>query len=421
MELVPKDHIQFEITKKDRIEDTLRQRSEFPIKGATQTSLPIAAQKAGSLPPEAQSPFQNGKDNHFSHSTIYNKLSEFVESDTFDFAIFKESVKQAARHATTSIWSILKKTLEEYDQANDEEIIYLLGILMKMSSSFTYEHSQRVMEWSMSLASELGLSEEQMQTLKKGASFRDIGKTGLFLADTTQEEQQKISGFLKEKLEEYRGCGEFHDIGKIEIPREILHKPGKLSDEEFEIMKQHPVIGETMLKPIVSLQKILPAVRHHHERWDGLGYPDGLKSIQIPLEARIVALVDAFDAMISDRPYRKALKVETAISELIKNSGTHFDPELVGPFLKIIKQDPVLGKSSVYPLDIRPLIPNGISRKKGDRLKNESSQKVGGPSRNGEPQSTGGTDLQMKTGYHFVRLPLTPNTNPPPGDRMQTD
>jgi HD-GYP domain-containing protein (c-di-GMP phosphodiesterase class II) len=117
-----------------------------------------------------------------------------------------------------------------------------------------------------------------------------------------------------------------HDVGKIGIADSILLKPGPLDDSEWEQMKMHPQIGERMLQGIEFLDRALPIVRSHHERWDGSGYPDGRAGEEIPMAARIIAVCDAFDAMTSDRPYRKALPVEAACDEIQRCSGTQFDP-----------------------------------------------------------------------------------------------
>ena len=127
-----------------------------------------------------------------------------------------------------------------------------------------------------------------------------------------------------------------HDIGKIGIPNEVLHEPGKLSDEQWEIMKQHPVIGERIVKTVPGLEEVARAIRHEHEHWNGDGYPDGLKAGEIPLASRIVLVCDAFHAMTSDRPYRAAMAVEDARLELSRNAGTQFDPVVVGALLKVL-------------------------------------------------------------------------------------
>jgi putative nucleotidyltransferase with HDIG domain len=126
----------------------------------------------------------------------------------------------------------------------------------------------------------------------------------------------------------------FHDIGKIEVPDYILNKPAKLTPEEYEIIKRHPVAGEEILKPVKFLQEVAKVIRQHQERWDGKGYPDGLKGEEIHLYARIVAVADAFDAMTSDRSYRKAMKIEEAVEEILRNSGTQFDPKVVEAFYR---------------------------------------------------------------------------------------
>jgi HD-GYP domain-containing protein (c-di-GMP phosphodiesterase class II) len=129
-----------------------------------------------------------------------------------------------------------------------------------------------------------------------------------------------------------------HDVGKIGISDSILLKPGPLTAEEWAIMKTHPEIGERMLKTIDFLAPALPIVRHHHERWDGGGYPDGLVRENIPLGARIVSVCDAFDAMTSDRPYRKALGLEQACKELEDNSGSQFDPGCVELIVDVVSR-----------------------------------------------------------------------------------
>lgn len=125
----------------------------------------------------------------------------------------------------------------------------------------------------------------------------------------------------------------YHDIGKVFISKEILHKKDKLSQAEYLIVKEHVKTGYEMLQGLKLAEDISEAVLHHHERYDGKGYPDGLANFEIPLFSRIISIADAFDAMTSDRAYRKALLFHTAKSELIKNKGTQFDPFLVDVFL----------------------------------------------------------------------------------------
>jgi HD-GYP domain-containing protein (c-di-GMP phosphodiesterase class II)/HAMP domain-containing protein len=139
-----------------------------------------------------------------------------------------------------------------------------------------------------------------------------------------------------EKLGQLQQAALLHDIGKIGISSRILDKPGKLSDEEYCEIKKHPVIGDTILKPIKAFQALIPIVRQHHERWDGGGYPDGLAGEAINWGARILAVADVFDAMISDRPYRKGMDPEKAIAIIRSESGRQFDPQAVGAFLQVV-------------------------------------------------------------------------------------
>jgi diguanylate cyclase (GGDEF)-like protein len=134
----------------------------------------------------------------------------------------------------------------------------------------------------------------------------------------------------------------FHDIGKIGIPSEILSKPGPLTDAEFEVMKEHPELGERILAPIDRLADVRPIIRACHERWDGLGYPDGKVGDTIPVEARIVLVCDAFHAMVTDRPYRQALPTGEAVRRLVEAAGTQFDPFVVRTFVSLYETGEVL-------------------------------------------------------------------------------
>ena len=158
----------------------------------------------------------------------------------------------------------------------------------------TRMHSQRVAKLSVALAKQLQLSHEQVANIELSALV--------------------------------------HDIGKIGIPNEILNKPGKLSPEERAQMEAHPVIGFEMLRHYKQFRKGLGIVRWHHERWDGTGYPDAIPGSQVPLDARIVCVADAFEAMTADRPYRKAMPVKVAYGRLEESAGTQFDPDLIEPF-----------------------------------------------------------------------------------------
>ncbi len=131
--------------------------------------------------------------------------------------------------------------------------------------------------------------------------------------------------------------GTLHDVGKIGVPDAILKKPAALDAEERAVMQTHPVLGEVIVRKAPQLAATLPGVRHHHERWDGRGYPDGLKAEAIPLIARLLAVADTFDAMTSDRPYRKGMALEIALAEIVKGAGSQFDPELAPAFAAMMR------------------------------------------------------------------------------------
>ena len=146
------------------------------------------------------------------------------------------------------------------------------------------------------------------------------------------------AGIADQDLEDVRRGALLHDIGKITVPDHILRKPGPLTDAEWVIMRTHPKAAYDILKPIKHLANSLDIPYCHHERWDGAGYPRGLKGDAIPLSARIFAVIDAWDALLSDRPYRKAWERERVIEHIRENSMTHFDPDVVNLFLKMMSQ-----------------------------------------------------------------------------------
>lgn len=182
----------------------------------------------------------------------------------------------------------------------------------------------------------LKLSEEMVQTLAKtidakdkytnGHSFR-VSEYAVKLAGKLGWNDEELHGLERESL--------LHDIGKIGIPDAVLNKPGRLTDEEFEIIKGHTTIGQTILSNIEGMKSAADAAAYHHERYDGTGYPEGLKGEEIPVHARIISIADAFDAMRSDRVYRKGLDDDTIRRELTNGSGKQFDPELLTVFLSM--------------------------------------------------------------------------------------
>jgi response regulator RpfG family c-di-GMP phosphodiesterase len=156
---------------------------------------------------------------------------------------------------------------------------------------------------------------------------RRVSEMAGFMARTLQ--------FSQEQVERIRLAGVLHDIGKIGVREECLNKSGRLTEEEYDEIKRHPLISERILKPIEALDDILPIIRHHHERYDGKGYPSGLMGEKIPMGSRILAIVDSYDAMISDRPYRSALSIQKTLEEIQANAGKQFDPKLVTVFQNI--------------------------------------------------------------------------------------
>lgn len=176
--------------------------------------------------------------------------------------------------------------------------------------NYTFGHSMRVCYFAMIIGKELGLSDKEMY---------DLQLTGLF-----------------------------HDIGKIGTPDAILNKPSRLNDEEFKIMKQHPTQSYEILKGFDVFENVAKFAKHHHERFDGRGYPDRLKGDQIPLFSRIILISDTFDAMTSTRAYRKGLPYEVAYNELIEFSGSQFDPGLVKHFITGMRKEEAKHEEQFY-------------------------------------------------------------------------
>jgi HD-GYP domain-containing protein (c-di-GMP phosphodiesterase class II) len=263
-------------------------------------------------------------------------FEESQQHGTANKTALNAQVETAVRNAATAIESVIRKSLRE-EWPDDDDAARFICLLIKAFNTFTFEHSERVIDLSVDLAREMGIDDEkQLKSIEEGARFHDLGEVELELQKASPDVRERISWYIG--ISDIRKCGFFHDIGKVKIPDSILNKPGRLTDEEFEIIKKHPVIGEQILSSIASLRDVLPVVRHHHERWDGKGYPDRLSGDNIPFEARIVSVADAYDAMVSDRPYRKGMSAEKAIEELEKCAGSQFDPLIVKAFMKVLKK-----------------------------------------------------------------------------------
>lgn len=205
----------------------------------------------------------------------------------------------------TSIGSQIAVAIENYRLNLDVERTYVetimaLALAVEAKDPYSAGHSKRVGYYAMQIGEVMGLDQETLRLLNAG--------------------------------------GILHDIGKIGIKDDILLKQGALTPDEQEIMHQHPVIGEAIVKPVRSLQKAAALVRHHHERYDGTGYPAGLNGEAIPLGARILSVADTYDSMVTDRPYRKRLPIEVATAELKKQAGAQHDPVVVEAFLRVLSE-----------------------------------------------------------------------------------
>ena len=245
----------------------------------------------------------------------------------------------STRIAGAAIGSLLEDLYEEEDVENldEETAVTSLGLILRLGGEFTYEHSTRVLDLALELADEVGIRDKQTRKeIKFGTMLRDVGEFDLLLQGSPDaaERMKEFSGFLAGQ--DMLRAGLLHDIGKVQIPPEILYKPGKLTPEEYEIMKMHPIYGEEIVKPIASLRYLCPTIRGHHERWDGKGYPDGLTGDSIPLAARIISVADVFDALAAERPYKRGMEVGKVKAILAEGRGSHFDPFLVDAFLEVL-------------------------------------------------------------------------------------
>lgn len=209
-------------------------------------------------------------------------------------------VKRAVEHYLTTRENLRLSKFNEQLVQDLKELLFntvsAISNALEAKDSYTYGHSYRVTFYSIKIGEIIGLDQQQLSFLE-------------------------FAGLL-------------HDIGKIGVPELILNKPGRLTDEEYNIICRHPVRGGQILSRLKNMQYVIDCVVHHHERFDGTGHPDSLKGDKIPLGARILAVADAYDAMTSDRPYRKGMLHDIAVAELHRCSGTQFDPALVEAFLQ---------------------------------------------------------------------------------------
>jgi putative nucleotidyltransferase with HDIG domain len=181
------------------------------------------------------------------------------------------------------------------------EAIFAFAKTIELKDHYTGEHVENTVKYATEIAKALGLSRDETELVKQAAML--------------------------------------HDLGKVGISENILLKKSKLTKKEFEEIKKHPQIGADIIRPIQYLRSIIPFIFYHHERWDGKGYPSGIKREEIPMGARIIALADVYQALTSDRPYRKAYPKKKAIEIIKSGAGTQFDPKIVDIFLKILNKE----------------------------------------------------------------------------------
>ncbi len=236
-----------------------------------------------------------------------NGISTIVSSQDYDFwddmALSSFASVLTKRHAQIGI-NFEEELVNKFQNEEIRSQNHLIDVVTSLASAidakdeYTKGHSTSVSRYAVALARAINLPEKEVERIKLGSLL--------------------------------------HDVGKIGIPENVLKKPTKLSDEEWEIMKQHPNIGaEKVLQPNPSLHDLIPIVKYHHEHWDGSGYPNKLKGAEIPLAARIVSIADAYHALISDRPYRKGLSIEKACEILQVGAGVQWDEELVRHFISL--------------------------------------------------------------------------------------
>jgi len=202
------------------------------------------------------------------------------------------------------------ETLKAENKRISEQAARTILKALDVKDNYTFGHSMRVAYFSLVTGAEAKLTDEEMSDLELSAIF--------------------------------------HDIGKIGTPDAVLNKPSRLSEEEFHVMKQHPEKSYEILKDFPNFEKIATNARLHHERFDGKGYPLGLKGEEIPVAARIILIADTFDAMTSTRPYRKGLPYDVAFDELLQFSGSQFDPHLVKMFIQGMKKEALKGEDEFF-------------------------------------------------------------------------
>jgi putative nucleotidyltransferase with HDIG domain len=226
------------------------------------------------------------------HNLFMNKPWPILALVGFIIGFILMGIMVLYRRVFGNFQGILREMQEFY-----LSVLRMLSEALEIKDTYTRGHSDRVSLFATALAVELGLSDKDVELIKEVAIF--------------------------------------HDIGKIGIPEHVLRKTGSLSEKEWVLIKDHPLMSAKILEPLKYLREGIPIVRHHHERYDGKGYPDGLSGDQIPLGARIIALADTLDAMTSARSYCQALSSEEVKKKIEESSGSQFDPRVVNIFLRL--------------------------------------------------------------------------------------
>ncbi len=240
---------------------------------------------------------------HCMKQGAYDYITKPFKLDEVVIGIERALEKRSLEQENRDYQEHLKKKVEQQAKKIRESFLNALAALvyaLEAKDKYTSGHSQRVAEIAVAISREMGLSRPDINNVR-------------------------LAGLI-------------HDIGKIGVRASVLNKPDRLSDVEFQHIITHSEIGEHILTPVVEDEQILKAVRHHHEHYDGTGYPDGLSAEQIPLIARILAVADAYDAITSERPYRRAISPQVAYSIIHSCKGSQFDPEIADTFLRIKKE-----------------------------------------------------------------------------------
>lgn len=232
----------------------------------------------------------------------------------------------------------------------DEDVIGVITLYDKIDGKPFTQFDQEIMS-TLAEQAVIAIKNAQLYKEQEKLTFGMIKSLAAIVSTRTDGHYMPLASFLRittllgQKLNlsgyeikniEYATL--LHDAGQLIVPEEVLKKPSKLTERQYNLVKEHPIIGAEILKPIKALKAVIPIILHHHENYDGTGYPKGLKKDQIPLCARIMAVVTAFEAMITKRPYRTPKSISSAVGEISKGSGTQFDPRVVGAFLDVVKR-----------------------------------------------------------------------------------